>query len=213
MRREAEADSLRLFHGASEDDAGPLLASPAAWAVDLDCEAPASGLSRGSARLLLRISTEAACRLDAVGAVVDALCRRLPRVGAMESDLRLTLQEAVANAILHGNLALDGRLRRTREGLEAFTAAMGQRLADPHYAGRPVTIAADWNAAFLVLTVSDRGRGFVPPAVSVPVPPEAPCGRGILQIRGLCRRVSFGAGGRRIVMRFDLPPHGSRPEI
>ncbi|EME71330.1 hypothetical protein H261_04008 [Paramagnetospirillum caucaseum] len=205
LRTDEHGHALVLFEGAGATGIENILCPPAAWAIDLDCASPEDGLERLPARLLVRASTAAAVHNDLVGMMVEALGQRLPHMDSIGIDVRLALQEAVSNAVMHGNLCLDGRLRGSRDGLAAFTQAMQRRLADPRFGRRPVTIAADWNRTHLVIRVEDRGRGFRPPAVSLPVAPGACCGRGIGQIRDLCQRVSFTNRGRRITMRFRLP--------
>lgn len=212
LRTDGHGHCLVLFEGAGAASLEDILCPPAVWAIDLDCSSPDRGLERLPARLLLRASTLATVNHDMVGVLIAALIQHLPRTEAMAIDLRLALQEAVSNAVMHGNLCLDGRLRSSREGLAVFTRTMQHRLADPRFTRRPVTIAADWNQTHLVIRVEDRGRGFQPPAVSLPVAPKACSGRGIGQIRALCQRVSFTRQGRRISMRFRLPPwNGPQP--
>ena len=201
----ASGPVLTLFSGTAQNDMLGLLSAPTAWAIDLDCVSPAKGLKRMPARLLLRMSTVAALHHDAVGVMVDALCARLPRLATIRDDIHLALQEAVGNAVMHGNLALDGRLRSTREGLLAFTQAMHRRTEDPRYGNKPVTIAADWNQHHLVIRVEDSGAGFTPPPETKEVAVGARSGRGLCHIRALCGRMSFTASGRRINMRFALP--------
>jgi len=208
LRADEHGRMVVLFEGAGTASVEDILCPPAAWAIDLDCISPDHGLDRLPARLLVRASTVATVHHDIVGMVVEALTQRLPRLDSIGVDIRLALQEAVSNAVMHGNLCLDGRLRSSRDGLAAFTQAMQRRLADPRFGRRPVTIAADWNHTHMIIRVEDRGRGFTPPAVSLPVAPKACSGRGIGQIRTLCQRVSFTNGGRRISMRFCLPAPG-----
>ncbi|BAE51462.1 hypothetical protein amb2658 [Paramagnetospirillum magneticum AMB-1] len=205
LRADEHGQCLVLFEGSSADDLDDILCPPAAWAIDLDSSSPDRGLDRLPARLLVRAATTTTVRHDVVSVVVAALRQRLPRAGMIEDDIRLTLQEAVSNAVMHGNLSLDGRLRGSREGLSKFTQTMQNRLADSRFGHRPVTIALDWNQTHLVIRVEDRGRGFQPPAISLPVEPKACSGRGIGQIRALCERVLFTDRGRRITMRFRLP--------
>jgi anti-sigma regulatory factor (Ser/Thr protein kinase) len=197
--------ALVLFSGSGSDGIEDILSPPATWAIDLDCSKPDQGLERLPARLLVRTATTTTMSHDVVGVMLDALKRRLPRIVPIEIDIRLALQEALSNAVMHGNLCLNGRLRSTRDGLLSFTQSMQERLADRRYGRRPVTIAADWNQTHLVMRVEDQGRGFVPPVISQPVPPGACSGRGIGQIRTICQRVSFTNQGRRITMRFRLP--------
>lgn len=197
--------ALVLFSGSGTGGIEDILCPPATWAIDMDCSAPDQGLERLPARLLIRAATTTTVTHDVVGLMIDALNQRLPRLDPLLVDVRLALQEALSNAVMHGNLGLNGRLRSTRDGLLSFTQSMQERLADRRYGRRPVTIAADWNQTHLVMRVEDLGRGFVPPMVSLPVPADACSGRGLGQIRALCQRVSFTKQGRRITMRFRLP--------
>jgi hypothetical protein len=212
LRADEHGHAVVLFEGSRMEGVDSLLCPPADWAIDLECATPEHGLERMPARLLVRVATSLTTSQDVVGMVVDALGRRLPRFAAIAVDVRFALQEAVGNAVMHGNLSLDGRLRASRQGLTEFTRTMQLRLADPRYALRPVTITADWNRHHVLVRVEDCGRGFSVPVRIQPVPPDASCGRGIGQIRDLCDRVTFTRGGRRVTMRFVLPPgEGAQP--
>lgn len=212
LRSRAKGDrpTIILFDAARDDDLVSLLAEPAAAIIDMGCDDPIGGLVRLPAELLVRVSTAMALRRDIAGPMAAALCRRLPQAHGIESALRTALQEAIGNAVMHGNLGLDSHIRAKCDGLAIFAEMMENRAKDPVFARRPVTIAAKWNAQDLVVTVEDRGEGYDPAHHAGPLPAaNAASGRGLAEIRAACRRVNLLAQGRRISMRFRLDPHST----
>ena len=91
-------------------------------------------------------------------------------------SLRLALEEALANAVKHGN--------RCKQEL-------------------PVDVTCHILPTSVELEVKDQGEGFNPEAVSDPTSRQAICkpsGRGLLLIRKLMDTVIFEDGGSRIKM-------------
>jgi anti-sigma regulatory factor (Ser/Thr protein kinase) len=73
----------------------------------------------------------------------------------------LALEEALLNAVEHGNLELDSRLRSTEAvGEDPYEVLRLARLADPRYAARRVRIRLGVDGECATLEVSDDGRGF-----------------------------------------------------
>lgn len=205
-RPEENPGALVLFDSARTPDLNFLLRPPAVAALDVGCKDPLGGLKTLPAHLLLRVTTATAMRHDVAGPLTDALAARLPRLRGITTSVRTALQEAIGNAVMHGNLALGSELRESIAGLAMMGRLMEQRAADPRYGRRPVTVAARWDGTTLVLTVEDRGTGFRPPTSTKALPgPIATSGRGLAEIRAHCSRVTFSTGGRRITMRFRLP--------
>lgn len=93
--------------------------------------------------------------------------------------MRLSLEEAITNAIRHGN------------------------------AGHPdkkVTVKADVSDAKLRVEVEDEGEGFDPGDVPDPTAEdfiERPSGRGLLLMRAYLNFVEYSNGGRRITMERE----------
>jgi len=193
---------VTVFDSDREDDLVPVLGAETSLAIDVRCRAAAAGLAVGPGSLTLRLTTAAAARLDVASAFATALSVREPGFRAGAVDLRIALQEAIGNAVLHGNLGLDGGQRRTREGLVAFGTAMAARLADPAYAALAVTVAAEWDSRHLVVAVEDCGVGFDPAQVVSEA--GTPMGMGLAVIRSRCGGVSFSKGGRRIAMAYAV---------
>lgn len=89
---------------------------------------------------------------------------------------KLALEEALVNAVKHGNRM------------------------DP---AKHVTVRYDVNAERFLIQVCDEGDGFDPDAVPDPTAPEnieRPCGRGILLMRRFMSVVAYDKYGNRVVM-------------
>lgn len=126
-------------------------------------------------------------------------CGHLPDAerGAAET----ALNEALANAIIHGNLELPGLTAHGGEG-EAFLDAIARRLDDDAYGLRP--IALTWRRAgrLLLLHVDDAGQGYRP-SVAAGAPAGRPIsGHGRILMTAFARHVRVSRGGRRISLGF-----------
>lgn len=77
--------------------------------------------------------------------------------------IELALQEAVANALEHGNLELESQWREEidAEGRDKYTRLREERLKDPHYANRQIRIRVCFNEELLQFTIRDQGNGFL----------------------------------------------------
>jgi anti-sigma regulatory factor (Ser/Thr protein kinase) len=113
----------------------------------------------------------------------------------------MALDEAVLNAMHHGNLELDSGLRQGDER-DYQRLAAARRLEAP-YAGRRVYVEAGLDAEAARIVVRDEGPGFDPGCL--PDPTRPPCleqasGRGLFLIRTYMDEVSFNANGTEITL-------------
>jgi serine/threonine-protein kinase RsbW len=93
--------------------------------------------------------------------------------------IRLALEEALSNAIKHGNKD------------------------DP---GKRVTVVWAVNARHVAISIEDEGQGFDPNTVPDPTQSEnieIPAGRGIVLMRSFMSEVNFHPPGNRVEMRFE----------
>ena len=76
-------------------------------------------------------------------------------------QVALSLEEALTNALEHGNLELDSALRHTpgKSG-DAYEELRAVRLDDAAYGGRPLTVVVRLAADRATVTVTDVGAGF-----------------------------------------------------
>ena len=96
--------------------------------------------------------------------------------------IRLSIEEAIINAIKHGN------------GM------------DP---GKHVTIAWRIDEASVRVEIEDEGPGFIPAEVPDPTAEEnldRPCGRGIMLMKSFMSRVEFNARGNRVILENRRDP-------
>ena len=118
-------------------------------------------------------------------ALIERLLERLAAAGWSEHErfsVHLALEEALANAIKHGN---------------------------GHDPSKQVHFEARLAPDRLWLEVADEGNGFDPATLPDPTDAEhidRPNGRGVLLIRSFMTHVEYQDGGRRIVMEKHREP-------
>ncbi len=111
--------------------------------------------------------------------VQEEILQKLQQQHWIERDVfgvRLALEEALVNAIKHGNAS------------------------DP---SKQVRIACRLFGNRLRIEITDQGRGFDPAQVPDPTDPQripCPCGRGIMLMRNFMSRVEFNALGNQVAM-------------
>ena len=111
------------------------------------------------------------------------------------------LQEALVNAIEHGNLDLSSALRE--DGGEAYTELGKQRRQEEPYASRTVEVLAKIDRSRITVAVRDEGAGFDPNGLPDPTDPanlQKVHGRGLMLIRTFMDEVSFNEKANEITM-------------
>ncbi|NBX03590.1 MAG: ATP-binding protein [Alphaproteobacteria bacterium] len=128
-----------------------------------------------------------------------ALMKRFLLPHEMMIPLETCLQEALLNAVIHGNLAVDSRFQ-TLSGFESFCSLIETRLAKAPYCNRRITISAWCDTGHLTLCVADEGDGF---RFHKGLPEDGmPHGRGMYLIRSLASDVWIGDDRRSLFMTF-----------
>lgn len=151
----------------------------------------------------LSLTTGSAYGLQCPVLVCDELVRRGALDPQRRSNVELCLHEAVANAIVHGNLGLSSSVKGEPGGYRRFSEMMRDRLGDPAVVRRRLDIFCRWNGRSIAIAVVDQGGGFdteLAPAVSGN---KARSGRGFTFMRTLASRVTVTDGGRCTVLQFD----------
>jgi len=120
---------------------------------------------------------------------------------SVRSQVGISLMEALANAMLHGNLEIDAELRRTDR--DAFDIQVGERRAIEPYASRRVRCSANESPLRVEYTISDEGQGF--DATTLPDPTDsanllAVGGRGVMLMKTFMDEVRFSSNGARVTM-------------
>ncbi len=115
--------------------------------------------------------------------------------------ISVAVQEAIANAIYHGNLELDSELRQDDESI--FYRLAAERRHATEYAARRVRVEATLSATEVRVLRHDDGPGFNPADVRDPteeINMDRIGGRGLLLIRTLMDEVSHNPQGNEITM-------------
>jgi len=113
----------------------------------------------------------------------------------------IALEEALSNAIYHGNLELSSELRES-ENDEYYQTAKVRRHQEP-YSGRSVRVDAVRNPDELRIVICDEGPGFDPSGLPDPTDPEnleKVHGRGLLLIRTFMDDVQHNETGNEITL-------------
>jgi CheY-like chemotaxis protein len=113
----------------------------------------------------------------------------------------VALQEALANAIHHGNLQVGSECRETSP--TDYHALIAERCLASPYRDRSVRVTARLTRSQAVFTIRDEGQGF--DASKLPDPREAAnlekaSGRGVLLMRSFMDEVRFDDNGRSVTL-------------
>ena len=154
---------------------------------------------------------EAICRFtldndsDTIGPVIRYLKQEVAQFQLCdENDLMricVALDEALCNAIHHGNLAVDSSIRE--EGLAAYFDMIAQRAAKAPWNERRVHLVATVNPEQATFIIRDEGEGFDASTLDDPTDPanlEKTSGRGLLLIRTFMDHVDHNDRGNQITM-------------
>ncbi len=136
--------------------------------------------------------------------------------GQEQTQVGISLQEALSNAIHHGNLELDSELRQADE-TTYYTLADQRRTQHP-YADRRVYVEATLSRSELNFVITDEGPGFdvakvLDPTAAVNL--DRIGGRGLLLISSFMDNVTYNGRGNQITMTKKvtaIAPEGARPK-
>jgi len=115
--------------------------------------------------------------------------------------LGVALEEALINAIYHGNLELESSLRED-DSKKYYNLGRERAQQDP-YLNRHVYFSAKFTREEAVFTVQDEGVGFDPGQIPNPTDPaflDRPCGRGLLLMHTFMDEVRFNESGNAVTL-------------
>jgi CheY-like chemotaxis protein/anti-sigma regulatory factor (Ser/Thr protein kinase) len=143
-----------------------------------------------------------------IPALVDLVQQMLAGVQLCDANGRVrvavALEEALLNALYHGNLEL-GRQDLKKDAAADSLAA--ERRSQPPYRDRRIHFAADISTTFARFTVRDEGPGF--DLKEIPNPRQAEnvercAGRGLLLMQTFMDEVRFNDAGNEVTMEVDV---------
>jgi CheY-like chemotaxis protein len=140
-----------------------------------------------------------------IPAIVDHLQQHITRLKLCDETGRIrvaiALEEALLNALYHGNLELDSDLRE--EDIRRYYALAEERRREEPYRSRTTHFEANLGLQEMMFVVRDAGPGFTPEFVPDPTDPanlEKASGRGLLLIRTFMDEVRHNERGNEITM-------------
>jgi anti-sigma regulatory factor (Ser/Thr protein kinase) len=156
----------------------------------------------------LVLTTRSAYRYPIAKTFVGAICERVQLSDDVRERAHTALQEAVMNAVFHGNLGLRSSMRDDLAGLSQTDDMVEELLAKPQVALSAVRIDAIWNSGVLLIMVRDSGAGFdkadLPSASEWQAAGHIGSGRGFVVLEAFCDRLTLLRGGTVIKLGFYL---------
>ncbi len=183
---------------------------PSEWLFPMECamERAASRSLRQAAESSL---TEQKLRFtlenekSRVPHLVNLLVENCDRFGLIDDRdrmrIQVALEEALLNAIVHGNLEVSSRLREL-EG-DIFEQAIIERKGLEPYRSRRVTLVAEYTHLGARFVIRDEGPGFDVDKVRNPTEDDAialASGRGILLMRSFMDTIDYNDQGNEVSM-------------
>ncbi|MDA9934651.1 response regulator [Rubripirellula sp.] len=117
-------------------------------------------------------------------------------------QIAMALDEALLNAMIHGNLEVSSELRQSDDGAP-YVNMIAKRKKEAPYSDRKVTIKLEASNEQVTFTIRDDGPGFDAAALRDPTDPEnieRAGGRGLLLINAFMDEVSHNELGNEIRM-------------
>jgi len=111
----------------------------------------------------------------------------------------VALEEALVNALYHGNLEVSSELRE--EDHDAYQALADRRASEPPYSQRRIHVRANLSRAKAEFVITDEGPGFDPDSLPDPTDPanlEKVSGRGVLLMRTFMDSVQYNDLGNEV---------------
>lgn len=198
------SDAISLLGVVTQDSLNAALRAPARACYEVsgydegDFATWLNVSSAPSTILSISLSTASAYAIDLTLAFCTALSDRVVIPETHRGDMELALQEALSNAILHGNLEVDGFLRASAEDFAVYTQTIQDRLTNLPYGARRIELAADWTDDEITISLHDQGPGYKEP----PMLETSKNNRGLELIGQLAASVEVLDNGRHIVMKF-----------
>lgn len=142
--------------------------------------------------------------LSLIGPTVENLQSHLPRWSDGDRlQIAMAVEEAITNAMHHGNLEVSSDLREGGDNEQRYYQAIQQRRNASPFSQRKVRIEAEFSQHHICIQITDDGRGFCPASVADPRDTEnlrRISGRGLFLIRTFMDQIAYNAKGNQITM-------------
>ena len=149
--------------------------------------------------------------VNMIAPLVNHLHRTIRSIGVCNNTcgirVSVALEEAINNAMFHGNLEITSA-ERTGDR-DAYRVLLAERLRTPPYCERTVDVQAKVSPEEAIFIIRDQGPGFDPNSLPDPTDPEnleKASGRGLLLMRTFMDSVEFNRAGNEVTM-VKRPEH------
>jgi len=148
--------------------------------------------------------------IPAVSAYLLGLVEANPEA-AKKVAVELAIDEALSNAIYHGNLEIPSRLKS--DDFEKFYELANERMRQEPYSSRTVDVQYKLDSDGLEVVIKDEGAGFdwrkfTDNSADAN---DHPHGRGLIMMREFASRIEFNEKGNRVALSFDF--ESSQPSL
>jgi CheY-like chemotaxis protein/anti-sigma regulatory factor (Ser/Thr protein kinase) len=140
-----------------------------------------------------------------IGPLVNYLQQAVSAMGLCNETettrIGVALDEALINALHHGNLEVDSAMRR--HDLDSYHRLIAERRRQSPYRERKIRVSAVLDRDRATFVVRDEGKGFAPDALPDPTDPAnlaRPHGRGVLLIRTFMDQVIYNDVGNEVTL-------------
>ena len=142
-----------------------------------------------------------------LGGVVGACAE-----GVKRKSMELVLDEALTNAIIHGNLEVSSRLKET--DFDAFNEVVDIRTRELPYSARKVNVRYSFDGEKITFVIKDEGPGFEwrPKINPSDAEPDAAHGRGLMIMRALSSRMEYNDAGNELTLMFEVGSNGAKTQ-
>ena len=138
-----------------------------------------------------------------IGATIEHLQENLPSWSDRDRlQIGMAMDEALVNAMHHGNLEVDSVLRLS-ENEEGYYELIKARKHESPFCHRRVRVEAEFSDDHICVQITDDGSGFDPSSVPDPRAKEnlhSVSGRGLFLIRSFMDQVAHNQAGNQITM-------------
>ncbi|VAX25143.1 hypothetical protein MNBD_NITROSPINAE04-391 [hydrothermal vent metagenome] len=123
---------------------------------------------------------------------------------AKKVAVELAIDEALSNAIYHGNLEVPSRLKS--DNFEKFYELANERMRQEPYSSRMVDVQYKLDGGGLEVIIEDEGPGFNWREFTGDSADanDHPYGRGLVMMREFTSRIEFNEKGNRVALSFDF---------
>lgn len=157
-----------------------------------------------------RVTLEIRNDIEQIGTTIEYIEQLINSMnlfcGPQPMHLRLCLEEALSNAIIHGNLEVSSELRDRDD--DSYQQLIKQRSQSVPYRNRRVTVEIDLNRYRAEFVIRDEGPGFDVSSLPDPLIPanlQKPSGRGITLMHAFLSEVQYNDWGNEVRLVMKTP--------